>query len=132
MDFPTPHMWFVTTQAVWNLAVTLHIILIQDSTNRSRIFSQLCLLQLRNLSRMKSFISLGEVQKLLNIFISPLLGDGSSLHSCLSKELLTSLGLYKIQQQSFQPKAETQIECRVFFQWLLDSFGTVFLGIPGV
>lgn len=66
------------------------------------------------------------------MFISPLFGDGSSLYSCMSKELLTSLGLYKRQQQSFQPKAETQIECGVFFQWLLNSFGTVFLKIPGL
>lgn len=31
--------------------------------------------------------------------------------ACLSEERLTSLGLYKMQQQSFQPNAETQIEC---------------------
>jgi len=79
--------------------------------------------ELRTLSWMRSFISHGKVQKRPHICVPPLSGDGSSLHSFPHKSGSLPQGLNKMLQQSFQTKAETQIECWVFFQVLPDSFG---------
>lgn len=79
--------------------------------DRSRICSQLFLLQLKSLSRIRSFISLGEVQK-LSIFIYFYIGSfGWWQLPAFVKKLLTSLGPYKMQQHSFYLNAEKHKLC---------------------
>lgn len=64
-----------------------------------------------NLSRTGSFFLLSKHRKLFTFRFFFYLLFQVMAAACLSKDLLTSLSLYKMQQPSFQPNAETQVEC---------------------
>lgn len=137
-DLPAVLIWFVMIQAVWNWAATLSVILIQDLMNRSRLFFLSFAFFSRGIQNEIIYLTW---QKHRNSFLCIYLYISSfgrrelpaSVKSFSRQELLTSLGSYKMQLQSFQPNAKTQIECwECFSKGLLDSFGPLFLKIPGL